>query len=230
MDDEANKRLIEIIDNLLVHPVSRIFAQKIVPSDDFPPSYFEIIKTPMDLETIRQKLINHEYSNLDTFTIDIELVWHNVEKYYGKKSNVYALANEVHRLFKKFYRPFYIRSIHGFCDEAYKYRTKLENQISNSPFSIQSSNSKNLSSDIKNLVKNLIPEEEMQNLITASELLTDKDDHLKLKQIIEENQPNLIRAGKKTEILTTELNPQTFQAVKAFLKEGLIKQGLEYPE
>ena len=70
----------------------------------------------------------------------------------------------------------------------------------------------------------------MQNLITACEMLTDKEDHKKLKDVIAEHQPDLILPGRKSIILTTQLYPNTFKAVKTFLKEALKKQDLEYPE
>lgn len=230
MDLKTRNEIIEIINELLKHPAARIFGQKIIPGNDFPPEYFEIIKTPMDLDTIKTKVENQQYQNLKECTDDFELVWNNAEKYYGKKSPVFALANEVHKLFRKFYRPIYIRTVHGFCDEAYKYRTKIENQIFNSPFHGNSSEAQNLSADKKNLIKQLSTEEEMQNLITACEMLTDKEDHKKLKEILTEYQPELILPGRKSIILTTQLYPNTFKATKVFLKDALKKQGLEYPE
>lgn len=230
MDFETRKELIDIINELLRHPAAQIFGQKIVPGNDFPPEYFEIIKNPMDLNTIKTKIENQQYNSPKECLDDFELVWNNAEKYYGKKSPVFSLANEVHKLFKKIYRPIYIRSVHGFCEEAYRYRTKIENLIFNSPFQGNSPDAQILSANKKSLIKQLSPEEEMQNLITACEMLTDKEDHKKLKEIITEHQPELILPGRKPIILTTQLYPNTFKAVKSFLKEALKKQDLEYPE
>ncbi|KOO28314.1 bromodomain containing protein [Chrysochromulina tobinii] len=41
------------------------------------PQYYEVISHPMDLGTIRKKLEGGEYEDLDAFTSDLRLVWHN---------------------------------------------------------------------------------------------------------------------------------------------------------
>ena len=222
--------MISILNSLMEHPCASIFGDKIEPGIDFPPEYFEIIKKPMDIRTVISKIKNDEYKSLKECIDDIELVWNNAEKYYGRNSNITILANEVKNQFRRLFRPVSVRSVHGFCEEVYRLRTRIEKQIAASPYIEQSNESNALSEDKKSLIKQLTSEEEMQNLITAVELLTDKNDHLELKKIIEEKQPNLLLPGRKAVIMTTQLSPATFKEIKTFVKSALKKHGLEYPE
>uniref|UniRef100_A0A4W5RK70 Bromo domain-containing protein n=1 Tax=Hucho hucho TaxID=62062 RepID=A0A4W5RK70_9TELE len=59
------------------------------------PGYKKVIRKPMDFYTIREKLVNSQYVylNLETFIIDVNLVFDNCEKFnednsdIGKKQN-----------------------------------------------------------------------------------------------------------------------------------------------
>ena len=45
------------------------------------PDYRTIIKTPMDLQTIKTKLSSHRYNSTDEFTVDIRQVFFNCSEY-----------------------------------------------------------------------------------------------------------------------------------------------------
>ena len=45
------------------------------------PDYLELVKTPMDLGTIRDKLKNLEYPDVESFVADVRLVFSNSDKY-----------------------------------------------------------------------------------------------------------------------------------------------------
>ncbi|OHT09652.1 Bromodomain containing protein [Tritrichomonas foetus] len=229
MDEQSKRKMINILTKLLQHPTSRIFGSKILPGEDFPPEYFEIVKKPIDISTVIENIEANNYRSLKECVDDVELVWNNAEKFYGKKSQIWLLANEVKNIFKKLYRPLYVRTIHGYCDESYRLRTKIEKLILTSPYISSNGEIPNLTDDKRGLIKQLAPEEEMQSLITACEMLTDKEDHQEIKAIIEARQPELIHPGKKTVIMTTQLNPATFREIKNYVKNALKKQGLEYP-
>jgi bromodomain and PHD finger-containing protein 1 len=66
-----------------------IFAEP-VPLEDVP-DYLDIIKHPMDFKTMRQKIENHEYTNLSEFEKDLKLVWNNA-MVYNQKDTIYYRA------------------------------------------------------------------------------------------------------------------------------------------
>lgn len=53
---------------------------KPVTTDDAP-NYFEVIKHPMDLQTVKKKLSNHEYRNKEEFAADVRLIFTNCYKF-----------------------------------------------------------------------------------------------------------------------------------------------------
>jgi hypothetical protein len=55
------------------------------------PDYLDIIKHPMDFKTMRQKIENHEYTNLSEFEKDLKLVWNNA-MVYNQKDTIYYRA------------------------------------------------------------------------------------------------------------------------------------------
>lgn len=69
------------------------------------PDYFDIIKRPMDLGTVDKKLSNEEYSTVEEFKADIQLVFDNCYLYNNPGDPVCLDAKKVeeqyHKLCKK---------------------------------------------------------------------------------------------------------------------------------
>lgn len=63
------------------------------------PTYFKIIKKPMDVSTVRDKLNKHEYENLREFESDFHLIFANCMKFNPKGSPVYGMAQEYQKVF-----------------------------------------------------------------------------------------------------------------------------------
>lgn len=65
------------------------------------PDYPEIIKSPMDFGTIKQKLNNSSYSKCKEFCVDMELVFSNCIRYNGEASDFGVLAKNLREEYKK---------------------------------------------------------------------------------------------------------------------------------
>ncbi|RUS27746.1 Bromodomain-containing protein, partial [Jimgerdemannia flammicorona] len=63
--------------------------------------YKTIIKTPMDLGTVEQKLNNCEYDSVDAFVSDVRLIFSNCYLYNGRESAVSNLAHNLEMAFEK---------------------------------------------------------------------------------------------------------------------------------
>jgi len=59
------------------------------------PQYFEIIKTPMDLGTVKGKLRGGHYQNLKSCFSDIELVFDNAMRFNSSEHVVHRLARDL---------------------------------------------------------------------------------------------------------------------------------------
>ncbi|KAL8768350.1 MAG: hypothetical protein Q9209_005384 [Squamulea sp. 1 TL-2023] len=65
------------------------------------PDYHSIIKKPMDLRTVREKLENGQYENAKEFEQDVKLIFANCRKYNGPEHPIRTSANEVETLFNR---------------------------------------------------------------------------------------------------------------------------------
>jgi len=65
------------------------------------PDYYKIIKNPMDLSTVDQKLKEGKYSSADEFHADIKLIFKNCYKYNGPDSPIAGLAKQLEKVFDK---------------------------------------------------------------------------------------------------------------------------------
>jgi hypothetical protein len=88
-----HKRLcLEILTKFQVHEHGRVFNNPVDPVALGLPDYFEIIKNPMDLGTIRTKLHDGHYRSVDDFRKDIKLTFKNAETYNRPGSSVHDMA------------------------------------------------------------------------------------------------------------------------------------------
>ncbi|KAM7380595.1 hypothetical protein PAMP_003878 [Pampus punctatissimus] len=65
------------------------------------PGYRKVIKRPMDFSTIREKLTNNQYINLETFIIDVNQVFDNCEKFNEDDSAIGRAGHNMRRFFDK---------------------------------------------------------------------------------------------------------------------------------
>uniref|UniRef100_A0AAY4C9A9 Bromodomain adjacent to zinc finger domain 2B n=1 Tax=Denticeps clupeoides TaxID=299321 RepID=A0AAY4C9A9_9TELE len=65
------------------------------------PGYKKVIKRPMDFSTIREKLVNNQYLNLETFIIDVNLVFDNCEKFNEDGSDIGRAGHSMRSFFER---------------------------------------------------------------------------------------------------------------------------------
>uniref|UniRef100_A0A7N8YKC4 Bromodomain adjacent to zinc finger domain 2B n=1 Tax=Mastacembelus armatus TaxID=205130 RepID=A0A7N8YKC4_9TELE len=65
------------------------------------PGYRKVIKKPMDFSTIREKLTNNQYLNLEMFLFDVNLVFDNCEKFNEDNSEIGRAGHNMRRFFDK---------------------------------------------------------------------------------------------------------------------------------
>lgn len=69
------------------------FRNPVDPVADSAPDYFQVVKNPMDLSKIRQKVNTNAYKNANEFTDDVLLICSNAKLYNGDDS-VYGLITD----------------------------------------------------------------------------------------------------------------------------------------
>ena len=72
-----------------------------LPNREEYPDYYQIIKRPLSLEEIVDKLHGRAYKALDELRLDAELICNNAKRYNLKDSTIWTLAKRLHLLVKE---------------------------------------------------------------------------------------------------------------------------------
>ncbi|CAN6290794.1 unnamed protein product, partial [Urochloa humidicola] len=93
------KLLLFILDRLQKKDTYGVFSEPVDPEEL--PDYHEIIEHPMDFSTIREKLLNDSYSNLEQFEDDVFLLTSNAMSYNSADTIYFRQARSIEALAKK---------------------------------------------------------------------------------------------------------------------------------
>lgn len=98
---DSMKKCKRILENAKKQKLAFVFLKPVDPIALNIPDYLEIIKNPMDLSTIEEKLKNNEYSSPLQFGRDMRLIWKNALIYNPSGTNVYDYAMHMQDYFEK---------------------------------------------------------------------------------------------------------------------------------
>eukprot|EP00554_Chaetoceros_debilis_P004040 CAMPEP_0194085526 /NCGR_PEP_ID=MMETSP0149-20130528/17743_1 /TAXON_ID=122233 /ORGANISM="Chaetoceros debilis, Strain MM31A-1" /LENGTH=1623 /DNA_ID=CAMNT_0038768423 /DNA_START=348 /DNA_END=5219 /DNA_ORIENTATION=+ len=93
----------EVLKILQQHPHGWVFNSPVDPVELGLPDYFEVVKRPMDLGSIKKRLENGCYHLLEDFHIDVNLTFENAMLYNPEGSVVYNMAKEMKEKFAQDY-------------------------------------------------------------------------------------------------------------------------------
>eukprot|EP00466_Bigelowiella_natans_P010333 jgi/Bigna1/47311/estExt_Genewise1.C_120101 len=98
---KANVRgLKKTLKGLMKHKFGYVFNEPVDPIKLNLPTYFEVIKHPMDLGTIKSRLDRGYYTEKQTFAEDIRLVFSNACKFNPPHSRVHQMALTMKEIFE----------------------------------------------------------------------------------------------------------------------------------
>ncbi|KAJ3670482.1 hypothetical protein LUZ60_010806 [Juncus effusus] len=101
MDFEKSKSCLNLLKTLMGHSFGWVFNQPVDPVKLQIPDYFIIISCPMDLGTVRDKLIKKKYLNVGQFCDDVRLTFSNAMVYNPPGNDVHNMAKELNKIFEK---------------------------------------------------------------------------------------------------------------------------------
>jgi len=97
---ESLKYCAQLVDQLANHEMAWPFNQPVDPLALNIPDYFDIIKRPMDLGTIKENIDNGVYTNPHGFAEDVRLVWKNAITYNQPGSDICLMAQTMSDFFE----------------------------------------------------------------------------------------------------------------------------------
>lgn len=89
------RQCLDVLEKINARPISKIFLYPVDPLQDNLPDYFEIVKNPMDLGTIKRNLRANKYRTVQEWKQDMELVWSNSILFHSENSAVGMMALEL---------------------------------------------------------------------------------------------------------------------------------------
>ncbi|KAJ3296517.1 hypothetical protein HK104_001524 [Borealophlyctis nickersoniae] len=101
LTQEESKRCRAMLKKLNSQKAAMWFKQPVDPMAQGIPTYFTIIKRPMDLSTVKAKLDNKQYTSLDDFESDIRLIFSNSFTFNPPDSPVYKDAASLLAYFQR---------------------------------------------------------------------------------------------------------------------------------
>ncbi|KAK9761922.1 transcription initiation at TATA-containing promoter protein, variant 2 [Basidiobolus ranarum] len=105
MIQEQHSYCSNILRALKRHPNAVHFLVPVNPTKLKVPDYPDIIKNPMDLGTIGNKLNDSRYHTMDQFVADMRLIFDNCYLYHGRDSIIGSLAQNLERAFNNQIEP-----------------------------------------------------------------------------------------------------------------------------
>lgn len=107
LTEEDKKKLLLIIENLEKEPLSYEFLNPVDTVGLGLTDYFDYIKHPMDLETLRSNIFNHKYVMVQEALNDLQQIWTNCKIYNMEGSDIYRMAETLEKQSRKFVEKYY---------------------------------------------------------------------------------------------------------------------------
>jgi hypothetical protein len=96
------QQCLSVLDKLTRHAISKLFAQPVDPDHDNLPNYTTVVTRPMDLGTVRKKLLSGEYPTVAAWREDMDLIWLNSLAFHPRGSLISTVTLELQSLFRKY--------------------------------------------------------------------------------------------------------------------------------
>ncbi|CAI9113068.1 OLC1v1013596C1 [Oldenlandia corymbosa var. corymbosa] len=127
------------------------------------PDYFNVIKHPMDLGTVKTKLLSGAYSDISEFAADVRLTFTNAMTYNPPGNDVHVMAKEMSKYFEVRWKPIE-KKITSNVGELLPPKPNVKAETENAAHMPPSKKVK--TSPVENLVK---PEIKVKQIMSASE-------------------------------------------------------------
>ena len=102
----ALRPFVQVLDRMMKHPDAAGFTRPVneLWSIEMLPGYYDIVKRPMDLGTIKTRLNEGQYGdNPEAFAADVRLVWKNCMTYNNPETEFHHTADRMRLLFEQAY-------------------------------------------------------------------------------------------------------------------------------
>jgi hypothetical protein len=225
---EYKDKCMKILDELFSHPIAEVFKDPVDPIRDEVPDYLDVIQTPSDLTSVRNRLRNDRYRSLQDFKRDVNLIWENAVQYNGRSSLPAFIADELSRIFHRRFSALEEPSTDQWINEYLKARSIICKLFRNAPKGLSSFGfpKEGVTRDVEAVPKkNRVSDENIELFQSVSALFKDPVMMSKLIKLIQENEPSIDTNAPDFCVDLCQLSPRTLKVLKNWileLKEGKV--------
>ena len=215
--------LLSIIEELMSHPVAQIFSVPVDPVADDVPNYFDIVKKPSDLGTVKTRLLDGFYRSLEDFKADVNQIWENVELFRGRPSLEVFMADFLKKKFNKMIGSVETKSYEEWSNEYTKCQISLCHLFKAQPAPYLSQF--NLTADMEILVperkmaQSSLSVEDTQELSRIFKFTDDPSVIARIVKILTENESGIDFTDDDIKINLSALLPRTIRLLKSLGNE-----------
>ncbi|OHT08631.1 Bromodomain containing protein [Tritrichomonas foetus] len=220
MDDATMRfddHMQEILKSILKHPISKLFYFPV--HDEYLLEELEGINISelMNLQTIEKKLHENKYKSISEFSDDFYLIHQQTIQYFDEFIDVKIAADELINIFQKEIKRHFNRE--SWCHQVNHIQNKIGKLIYSPP--PLASLIFNASEKSHHTVDEKLPtEEDLKSFVEIIEKIEKTEDINNIKDILKENQPNLL--GKTHSVIDiTHVRPDTFSKLKTYVDKAL---------
>ena len=107
LEKSFNEILIDIVEKLWGHPIAEPFTYELNEETlgDLYQQYMDIINNPIDLDTIKKKILRNEYDSFMSFNKDVNLMFYNCRLFNQRGSPLYIQGNHLEDYYKLITTP-----------------------------------------------------------------------------------------------------------------------------
>jgi hypothetical protein len=219
VDFEDCKRITDI---LLNSPGCHMFVRPVDPVKDNLPTYFDIVKDPQDLGTIRSRLEEGYYKSFADWEYAIDLVWSNAQRFNRRDSLVNIVAKAMSVKCEKLKRKYHSFTVSSWQECVTRLYEKLNVDMRSCPALVkQHFEGKEFDGPVTAA--------ELQRLVRAASKLTDRTEVIQLIQVLSYFGVELDLSKEENFIAVKSLPVDALKALTAFVKERYRSLKLPYP-
>jgi len=131
--DAVYAKMLAITNDFIKDPIAAPFVDPIASDAHFAKEYFERIKKPMDLTTIKRNLSDKFYSSIDQWVADFNLIFDNAVAFNGEEDIISSYAKYLKRKFAKRQKELLFQNTRTIEAEIIKLRNQLAVLLLNPP-------------------------------------------------------------------------------------------------
>ena len=127
--ENQRKWCLKLMSDLYQWKISFVFRSKVDPEGDDVPDYFDVVKQPMDLDTVKATLLDDKYADVESFLSDLRLICTNAELYFGPEAVMTFMAQEMLQYIDKQAENAHLSPEQIWYKELTEIQEKIERQV-----------------------------------------------------------------------------------------------------